>query len=106
MSHGKEPLIIDQPEDDLDNALVYDLVVRQIHEDKSRRQLIIVTHNPNIVVNGDAELVHVLGFENGQVRIDSQGGLEEETIRKHICTIMEGGEEAFDRRYRRITLKG
>ena len=46
-------LLIDQPEDDLDNALIYDLIVKQIHENKNRRQLIIVTHNPNIVVNGD-----------------------------------------------------
>ncbi|MBT8420104.1 MAG: ATP-binding protein, partial [Gammaproteobacteria bacterium] len=101
-SHGDEPLIIDQPEDDLDNALIYELIVRQIHENKNRRQLIIVTHNPNIVVNGDAELVHVLTFDKGQVQMDSQGGLEESTIREAICNIMEGGREAFEKRYRRI----
>jgi hypothetical protein len=106
LSHGSEPLIIDQPEDDLDNALIYDLIVKQIHENKNRRQLIIVTHNPNIVVNGDAELVHVLKLKNGQVQIDQKGGLEEATIRDAICTIMEGGRQAFDRRYKRITLGG
>jgi ABC-type lipoprotein export system ATPase subunit len=74
LSYGNEPLVIDQPEDDLDNALINNFVVRQIHENKQRRQLIIVTHNPNIVVNGDAELVHVLKFEGGQVQIDRQGG--------------------------------
>ena len=105
LSYGNEPLIIDQPEDDLDNALIYDLIVTQIHENKQRRQLIIVTHNPNIVVNGDAELVHVLKFENGQVQIDQQGGLEEVSIRDAICTIMEGGRIAFDRRYKRIMLE-
>lgn len=105
LSHGSEPLIIDQPEDDLDNALIYDLTVKQIQENKSRRQLIVVTHNPNIVVNGDSELVHVLKFENGQVQIDQQGGLEESTIREAICNIMEGGRKAFDKRYRRITLE-
>jgi len=105
LSHGNEPLIIDQPEDDLDNALIYDLIVAQIHENKNRRQLIIVTHNPNIVVNGDSELVHVLKFENGQVQIDRQGGLEESSIRESICTIMEGGRQAFDKRYKRITLE-
>ncbi len=105
LSHGNEPLIIDQPEDDLDNTLIYDLVVRQIHENKNRRQLIIVTHNPNIVVNGDAELVHVLKFEAGQVRLAVQGGLEEGRIRDQICQIMEGGREAFEKRYRRITLE-
>ena len=102
LSHGKEPLIIDQPEDDLDNALIYDLIVKQIHENKNRRQLVIVTHNPNIVVNGDSELVHVLKYEGGQVQIDQQGGLEESSIRESICTIMEGGEDAFDKRYARI----
>lgn len=105
LSHGNEPLIIDQPEDDLDNALIYDLIVKQIHENKNRRQLIIVTHNPNIVVNGDSELVHVLKYENGQVQIDQQGGLEESSIRESICTIMEGGRQAFEKRYNRITLK-
>lgn len=106
LSHGDEPLVIDQPEDDLDNALIYDLIVKQIHENKNRRQLIIVTHNPNIVVNGDSELVHVLKFENGQVQIDQQGGLEESSIREAICNIMEGGRQAFDKRYKRITQEG
>lgn len=105
LSHGNEPLIIDQPEDDLDNALIYDLIVTQIHENKNRRQLIVVTHNPNIVVNGDAELVHVLKFTNGQVHLALRGGLEELSIRDAICTIMEGGRQAFDKRYKRITLE-
>ncbi|MBK5274616.1 MAG: AAA family ATPase [Desulfuromonadales bacterium] len=104
LSHGTEPLIIDQPEDDLDNALIYDLVVRQIKTNKLRRQLIIVTHNPNIVVNGDAELVHVLHVKNGQTQVAVPGGLEEQAVRDQICNIMEGGREAFDKRYRRITL--
>ena len=106
LSYGQEPLIIDQPEDDLDNALIYNLIVNQIHENKNRRQLIIVTHNPNIVVNGDAELVHVLKFHNGQVQPCQEGGLQEEKIRESICVIMEGGQEAFDKRYKRIMLKG
>ena len=105
LSHGDEPLIIDQPEDDLDNALIYDLIVQQIHENKSRRQLIVVTHNPNIVVNGDAELVHILKFQGGQVQCDNQGGLEEASIRDAICAIMEGGKQAFEKRYKRITLE-
>ncbi|MDR0764607.1 MAG: AAA family ATPase [Synergistaceae bacterium] len=105
LSYGKEPLVIDQPEDDLDNALIYDLIVKQIHENKNRRQLIIATHNPNIVVNGDSELVHILKFAGGQIQLDCQGGLEEIPIRESICTIMEGGREAFDNRYKRITLE-
>ena len=61
--------------------------------------------NPNIVVNGDAELVHVLKFANGQVQLDEQGGLSQSKIRELICTIMEGGRQAFDKRYKRITLE-
>ena len=102
LSYGEEPLIIDQPEDDLDNALIYGLIVKQIHKNKDRRQLIIVTHNPNIVVNGDSELVHVLKYAGGQVQIEQQGGIEEASVRELICTIMEGGAEAFDKRYARI----
>lgn len=105
LSYGNGPLVIDQPEDDLDNALIYDLIVRQIHENKNRRQLIVVTHNPNIVVNGDAGLVHSLKFDMGQIQTDRQGGLEEKAIREAICDIMEGGRQAFEKRYKRITLE-
>ena len=105
LSHGEGPLIIDQPEDDLDNALIYDLIVKQIRTIKYDRQLIIVTHNPNIVVNGDAELVHVLKFTDGQIKLDKQGGLEEKEIRDTVCNIMEGGQQAFENRYNRIMQK-
>lgn len=104
LSNGEEPIIIDQPEDDLDNALVYDLVVKQLHESKNRRQVIVATHNPNIVVNGDSELVHVFHFEGGQVKIAHSGGLDNKDIREDICTIMEGGKEAFERRYKRMEI--
>lgn len=104
LSYGEEPIVIDQPEDDLDNALVYDLVVKQLHESKNRRQVIVATHNPNIVVNADSELVHVFHFERGQVKIAHSGGLDSKDIREDICTIMEGGKEAFERRYRRMEI--
>jgi hypothetical protein len=102
LAHGHEPLVLDQPEDDLDNHLIYDLVVRQIRENKLRRQLIIVTHNPNIVVNGDAEMVHALDFRGGQCWVLEAGSLQEQTIRDEVCRVMEGGREAFLRRYRRL----
>lgn len=104
LGNGEEPIIIDQPEDDLDNALVYDLVVKQLHESKNRRQIIVATHNPNIVVNGDSELVQVFHFEGGQVKIAHSGGLDNKDIREDICTIMEGGKEAFERRYKRMEI--
>lgn len=102
LAHGEEPLVLDQPEDDLDNHLIYDLIVRQIRENKSRRQIVVVTHNPNIVVNGDAEMVHALGFEKGQCIVKQSGSLQEEAIRDEVCRVMEGGREAFRRRYRRL----
>jgi energy-coupling factor transporter ATP-binding protein EcfA2 len=104
LSHGNNPIIVDQPEDDLDNALIYQLIVSQIHENKKRRQIIMVTHNPNIVVNGDAEFVNVLHFHAGQVQVLKAGGLGEQEIRDHVCDIMEGGAAAFDKRYNRLRL--
>ena len=102
LAHGEEPLVLDQPEDDLDNHLIYDLVVRQIRENKLRRQIIVVTHNPNIVVNGDAEMVHALDFRHGNCMIAQSGSLQEQAMREEVCRIMEGGREAFERRYRRL----
>ena len=102
LAFGDEPLILDQPEDDLDNHLIYDLIVRQIRENKKRRQLIVVTHNPNIVVNGDAEMVHALDFLRGQCRVKKRGALQEKELREEVCHIMEGGREAFSRRWARL----
>jgi ABC-type lipoprotein export system ATPase subunit len=99
--HGSEPLLLDQPEDDLDNALVSELVVEQLRKNKVRRQLLVVTHNANIVVNADAELVLNMDF-NGQINLASSGGLQEVSVRKAICNVMEGGEIAFRQRYKRI----
>ena len=64
LNSGENPLIIDQPEDDLDNSLIYSLVVKSIRKMKSKRQIIIVTHNPNIPVLGDAEGIVVLERNN------------------------------------------
>lgn len=105
LAFGEEPLVLDQPEDDLDNQLIYDLIVRQIRENKLRRQLVIVTHNPNIVVNGDAELVHVLDFCDGQCRVVERGALQEKLVREQVCRVMEGGREAFERRWKRLGRK-
>jgi ABC-type lipoprotein export system ATPase subunit/predicted metal-dependent phosphoesterase TrpH len=102
LAHGGEPLLMDQPEDDLDNALVSELVVTQLRNNKSRRQLIVITHNANIVVNGDAELVMPMEFLGGQIVNNTAGGLQEMSVRKKICEIMEGGEIAFEQRYKRI----
>ena len=102
LAFGDEPLVLDQPEDDLDNHLIYDLIVRQIRENKLRRQLIVVTHNPNVLVNGDAEMVHVLDFSQGQCRVVKQGALQQNKVREEVCRVMEGGREAFARRWARL----
>ena len=102
LAHGDEPLVLDQPEDDLDNHLIYDLVVRQIRESKGRRQIIVVTHNPNIVVNGDAEMLHAMDFRKGQCMVATAGSLQEKAMREEVCRIMEGGRDAFEQRYRRL----
>ncbi len=102
LSYGDEPLILDQPEDDLDNLLIYDLIVTQLRNMKRSRQIIVVTHNANIVVNGDAELVVALAPHNGETKKDCNGSLQEKKVRETICAIMEGGSKAFEDRYRRI----
>ncbi|MFO7907011.1 MAG: AAA family ATPase [Pirellulaceae bacterium] len=106
LSYGDEPLILDQPEDDLDNHLIYDLIVTQLREVKHGRQVLVVTHNANIVVNGDAELVVALAARGGETQKECQGSLQEKAVRETICAIMEGGQKAFQDRYRRIALEG
>ena len=106
LSFGNEPIILDQPEDDLDNTVIYELLVNRLKEKKRERQIIVITHNPNIVVHGDAELVVSLDFRKGRTSIKSQGGLQQPEIRDEICRVMEGGREAFEARYRRIMPAG
>jgi ABC-type enterochelin transport system ATPase subunit len=102
LSYGNEPIILDQPEDDLDNAFIYDPIVTTLKQAKLTRQIIVVTHNANIVVNGDAELILPLAVRGGQTVVDVGGSLQESLVRDAICTIMEGGARAFSDRYRRI----
>lgn len=106
LSYGEEPLILDQPEDDLDNHLIYDLIVTQLREFKCHRQVIVVSHNANIVVNGDAELVVALAVRGGETHKECEGSLQEKKVRETICAVMEGGRKAFEDRYRRIALEG
>ncbi len=104
-SYGEEPIVLDQPEDDLDNHLIYDLIVGQLRRIKQKRQVIVVTHNANIVVNGDAELVAALVARGGETHQECAGCLQEKKVRDTICAVMEGGRKAFEQRYRRIALE-
>ena len=90
----------------MDNTLIYELLVSRLRETKTKRQVIVVTHNPNIVVHGDAELVLSLKASKGQSSIDCKGGLQERDVRDVICSVMEGGREAFESRYKRIMPPG
>ncbi|MFK5976718.1 MAG: PHP domain-containing protein [Sulfurovum sp.] len=101
LSFGNSPLILDQPEDDLDNRLVYDLVVERLKVAKENRQIIIVTHNANIPVNGDAEYIISMDSESKYLKILTDGSVDKVGIKKEICDVMEGSEAAFDMRSRR-----
>ncbi|EDM78454.1 hypothetical protein PPSIR1_33104 [Plesiocystis pacifica SIR-1] len=93
------PLLIDQPEDNLDNAFIYETVVRNIGAVKAKRQLIFVTHNPNIPVLGDAERVFVTESDGQRGRLRVRGDVD--TVKLEIEQILEGGAEAFLERKRR-----
>ena len=90
-------IIIDQPEDDLDNQTIYEDVIKLIKEIKPDVQFIFATHNPNIPVLGDAEQIHACTFKDEIIDVQS-GGLDDPEQQKRIVSIMEGGKEAFERR--------
>ncbi|MDI6864980.1 AAA family ATPase, partial [Thermodesulfovibrio yellowstonii] len=112
----KRPILIDQPEENLDNRSVYHTLVRYFRNAKKRRQVIIATHNPNLVVNTDSEQVIVANFDRGlesqESRVSYVSGslentfkddasnllLEKQGIREHVCEILEGGKDAFEKR--------
>jgi len=92
------PLLIDQPEDDLDSQVVLQ-VAQQIWNAKTKRQLIFASHNANLVVNGDAELVICCDYRaagdqsGGQIKLE--GAIDMPVVRAEITSVMEGGEKAF-----------
>jgi energy-coupling factor transporter ATP-binding protein EcfA2 len=97
-----DPLVIDQPEDNLDNAMVGDTLTRILADLKERRQIIVSTHNPNIVVGGDAEHVVVLDApEAHRAEVTRTGSIDDDKIIDAVLTIMEGGREAFIARRKR-----
>ena len=107
------PLIVDQPDENLDNESIYELLTTYFKTAKRRRQIILITHNPNLVVNADSEQVIVATAErhqNGLPHITYQSGAlennmpEEQGIRQQVCRILEGGSDAFRKRERRYAL--
>ena len=116
---SEHPIILDQPEDDLDNRSIYDGLATYLKAKKLQRQIIVVTHNPNVVVGGDSEYVIVANQSGQGSNLDNEhyrfeyvyGGLErsffdakvkwilhKQGIREHVCQILDGGKGAFQRR--------
>jgi predicted ATPase len=116
---SQHPIILDQPEDDLDNRSIYEGLATYIKAKKDHRQIIVVTHNPNVVVGADSEYVIVAnqsgqesnqdnrryrfeyvygGLENSFLDDSTQYVLEKQGVREHVCEILDGGEAAFVRR--------
>lgn len=90
-------LIIDQPEDDLDNQTIYDEVIKEIKELKGEMQFIFATHNANIPVLGDSEKIVACRFDDNKIEV-TEGSVDNHLIQHAIVDIMEGGEEAFSKR--------
>lgn len=117
LAESKCPILIDQPEDDLDNRSIFDELIPFIKKKKLQRQIIVVTHNANVVLGGDAEEIIIANQRgknspNDKFRFEYRtGAIEDETydensigilnargIQQHICDVLEGGKVAFDLR--------
>jgi len=127
ISSAEYPILIDQPEDNLDNRTIYDLLCKMVIETKIDRQIIIVSHNANLVVATDSENIIVANQEgqdpdknkseyrfeyvNGALEYTSakndkiKGVLYQQGIKEHVCDILEGGNEAFKQRERKYAIK-
>ena len=94
-TNDHRPLVIDQPEDELDNRFLFETLLPALHRLKGNRQVIVATHNANIVVNGDADHVIQLDAESEHGHIACAGAIEEPTVRNAIVQTVDGGGEAF-----------
>lgn len=95
-----DPLVMDQPEDNLDNAFIADRIVAELRDAKTTRQFLFATHNANIPVFGDAEWIGVFtAAENqGCLGLDAQGSIDVPLIRDQVASVLEGGRDAFIQR--------
>ena len=100
-TEDSRPLVIDQPEDELDNRFLFETVLPAFKKLKGRRQLIVATHDANIVVNGDADMVVQLEATARRGRVACSGAIEESAVRDAIVRTVDGGEEAFRLRRRK-----
>jgi hypothetical protein len=95
-----DPLIMDQPEDNLDNAFIAERIVTQLRGAKTERQFLFATHNANIPVFGDAEWIGIFSASDShaQMASEAQGSIDVPVIRERVAEILEGGREAFSQR--------
>ena len=98
LSKSNKPLIIDQPEDNLDSEFIFKTIVLNLRKIKESRQVIIVTHNPNIAVLGDAELIIPLKSTSVKSHVINSGSIDRKDTRTICCEILEGGQNAFKQR--------
>lgn len=99
-SDSSAPLIIDQPEDNLDSEFIFHSLVPVLRAAKERRQIIVVTHNANIAVLGDAEQIIALKSTSDKSMIVARGSIDEVNTKQFVCQMLEGAVEAFRRRAR------
>jgi len=126
ISSSEYPILIDQPEDNLDNRTIYELLCEMVKEKKKDRQIIVVSHNANLVVSTDAENVIVANQEGQEINTDRstyqfeyvtgslefsfskdpkiKGILYQQGIKEHACDILEGGVDAFKQREKKYSL--
>jgi ABC-type lipoprotein export system ATPase subunit/histidinol phosphatase-like PHP family hydrolase len=104
-SKNSIPLLIDQPEDHLDSEFIYKTIVSNLKKIKEKRQVIIVTHNANIAVLGDAELIIPLKSTSDKTSIINRGSIDKESIQNDCCAILEGGDRAFSQRQKIYSMK-
>ena len=95
-----DPLIMDQPEDNLDNAFIAERIVTQLRGAKTERQFLFATHNANIPVFGDAEWIGIFSADGSHAHMtaEAQGSIDVPAIRERVAEILEGGREAFSQR--------
>lgn len=98
LAESNVPLVIDQPEDDLDNAFIFSSIVTTLRAIKERRQVVLVTHNANIAVLGDSELLLPMYRENDYGKAIERGSIDREATKQAVQNILEGGPAAFLRR--------
>jgi len=98
LAESNVPLVIDQPEDDLDNAFIFSSIVNTLRAIKEKHQVILVTHNANIAVLGDSELILPMCRENDCGKIKHRGSIDTDVTKQCVLDILEGGLAAFLRR--------